>query len=348
LGGETVGGNDGGDEVGEIVDGIVTQLTREGAFVDVGGKTWAFMSMDNISLAPITDPSEILRVGQEIQVVITGIADESMVAGDPTAEQLLVSVTELQKQASWDEIESILRADPGTEPIMPVSVRAMRTWGAIVQTRAGLFGWIPNQELAGLMGDTSIVGTDIDVEILSANRDLDDPQVVTMPVRPSDFAITFSHKNAATKVLAMKMREGQVLDAKVINFDARFLSVEVDGIQVNIRKVDISGVVNYEIADLFDLGEKIKVYAQTVNESSGEIRLSIRALESKRGELLLNKAKVFEKAEETGKKFFEESQREKEKIFGNLQNVLGDEDSGTSQKTGSVESILGEEDDLGF
>jgi len=147
---------------GEIVDGIVAAVSKDGAFVDVGGKTWAYMSLENISLAPITDASEILHVGQKILARIIGYGDECMVAGDPTAEQLILSMTELQKEASWDEIEGILRADPDTEPIMPVSVRAMRTWGAIVQTRKGLFGWIPNAELSGLMGDTSIVGTEID------------------------------------------------------------------------------------------------------------------------------------------------------------------------------------------
>merc|ERR1712012_562294 len=198
---------------GEIVEGIVAAVNKEGAFVDVGGKTWAFMSLDNISLHQSLMHPKFLHVGQTILAKITGYGDECMVAGDPTAEQLLLSMTGLQKEASWDEIEAILRADPDTEPIMSVSVREMRTWGAIVQTGKGLFGWIPNAELSGLMGDTSIVGTETDVEIMMANRDLDDPQSTTMPVMPRDFAITFSHKNAATKGLAMKMQEGQVLDA---------------------------------------------------------------------------------------------------------------------------------------
>jgi len=298
--------------------------------------------LDNISLAPITDASEILHVGQKILARIIGYGDECMVAGDPTAEQLILSMTELQKEASWDEIEGILRADPDTEPIMPVSVRSMRTWGAIVQTRKGLFGWIPNAELAGLMGDTSIVGTEIDVEIVTANRDLDELENTAIPTMPRDFAITFSHKNAATKVLAMKIQEGQVLDAKVINVDTGFMAVDVDGIQVNIRKIDISGDTKFNISDLFDLGESIKCYAQTTfNELSGEIRLSIRALEPQRGAIKKYKDKVFEMAEETGKKYFEESQKEKKRLFESVSDSLGK----ASEKGGSVDLILGDDDD---
>merc|ERR1719510_652855 len=227
---------------------------------------------------------------------------------------------------------------------MKVSVRAMRTWGAVVQTSKGLFGWVPNAELAGLMGDTSIVGTQIDVEIMRAARDRDDPQDTTMPVSPSDFAITFSHKNAATKVLATKMQEGQVVDAKILSMDNKFLAVDVDGIQVNIRKIDISSNPKFNIPDLFDLGEIIKCYALTVNESSGEIRLSIRALERKRGEIILNKDKVFEMAEETGKKYFEESQKEKKRLFETVSESLGalGETPKASGKDGSVDSIIGD------
>jgi len=130
------------------------------------------------------------------------------------------------------------------------------------------------------------------------------------------------------------------VDATIINLDTKFLAVDVDGIQVNIRKIDISGNPRFNIPDLFELGESIKCYAQTVSESSGEIRLSIRALERKRGEIILNKEKVFEMAEETAKKFFEESQKEKEKIFNTVQGAT------TGGTAGSM--FDDDDDDLGF
>merc|ERR1712113_353890 len=154
----------------------------------------------------------------------------------------------------------------------------------------------------------------------------------------------FSHKNAATKVLATKMQEGQVVDAKILTMENKFIAVDVDGIQVNIRKIDISSNPKFNIPDLFDLGEIIKCYAMTVNESSGEIRLSIRALEAKKGELLLDKKKVFDMAEETGKAYFENSKKEKDKLFMNLEETI----SQPPGKASSVESILGDDDDAGF
>lgn len=330
---------------GEIVPGVVAQVSKDGAFVDIGAKTWAYISLENVSLAAVSSCFDVLKKGQEIEAMISGYATRCNILGDETAEQLLLSMTELQKQASWDEIESIMRADPGTEPIMPVSVMSMKTWGAVVQTRQGLFGWIPNIELGALMGDTAIVGTEIEVEIVRASRDLDNPMDTTMPVRPGDFAITFSHKNAAQKALASKMREGQVLDARVTAVDNVFMSVDVDGIQVNIRKIDISGNPRFEIAALFTLDELIKVYAQKVDESTGDIRLSIRALEVKKGEILTNKAKVFEMAEETGKKFYEAAKKEQEQAFANVSDALAG--GGGGGVTG-VEDIIGDDDDMGF
>jgi len=335
---------------GEIVPGVVARVYKDGAHVEIGAKTWAYISLENVSLASISSVRDVLQEGQEIEAMISGYATRSNILGDETAEQLLLSMTELQKQASWDTIESIMRADPGTEPIMPVSVMSMKTWGAIVQTRQGLFGWIPNIELGALMGDTAIVGTEIDVEIVRASRDLDNPMDTSMPVRPGDFAITFTHKKAAQKALASKMREGQVLDATITVVEQMFVSVDVDGFPVNVRKIDISGTPRFEIFDLFAVGESIKVYAQKVDESTGEIRLSIRALEGTKGEILTNKAKVFEMAEETGRKFYEAAKKEQEQAFANLSDALegGVGGGGSGGGGGSVDDIMGEDDDMNF
>ena len=56
-------------EEGKVLKGTVKQLTDYGAFVDIGGVD-GLLHISEISWKPIKHPSEVLRVGQEIEVTV--------------------------------------------------------------------------------------------------------------------------------------------------------------------------------------------------------------------------------------------------------------------------------------
>ncbi len=56
-------------EEGKVIKGTVKQLTDYGAFVDIGGVD-GLLHISEISWKPIKHPSEVLRVGQEIEVTV--------------------------------------------------------------------------------------------------------------------------------------------------------------------------------------------------------------------------------------------------------------------------------------
>ena len=141
----------------------------------------------------------------------------------------------------------------------------------------------------------------------------------------------------------MRMQEGMVLDAKVVAVAITYLTVEVEGFQVTIRKVNVSANGQFDIPSFFEVGEMIKCYAQNVSEESGELKLSIRALEPKPGALLLDKAKVFEMAEETAKKFYEASMKEKAAIQEKVAAATSDREDGPVSNVG-VDYIAGDDD----
>ncbi len=55
---------------GEILPGVVTNLTRFGAFIDIGVKQDGLVHISEIAHQYITDPSEILKLGQKVQVKV--------------------------------------------------------------------------------------------------------------------------------------------------------------------------------------------------------------------------------------------------------------------------------------
>jgi uncharacterized protein len=60
-------------KVGSIVPGIVTNLTRFGAFVDIGVKQDGLVHVSEISHDFITDPSEKLKLNQQVMVKVVEV-----------------------------------------------------------------------------------------------------------------------------------------------------------------------------------------------------------------------------------------------------------------------------------
>ena len=59
--------------VGMIVPGIVTNITRFGAFVDIGVKQDGLVHVSEIAHKYITDPNEVLKLNQQVQVKVTEV-----------------------------------------------------------------------------------------------------------------------------------------------------------------------------------------------------------------------------------------------------------------------------------
>jgi uncharacterized protein len=59
--------------VGMIVPGIVTNLTRFGAFVDIGVKQDGLVHVSEIAHKYITDPNELLKLNQQVMVKVTEV-----------------------------------------------------------------------------------------------------------------------------------------------------------------------------------------------------------------------------------------------------------------------------------
>ena len=60
-------------EVGIILNGVVNNLTKFGAFVDIGIKESGLLHISQITDRFISDPSEVLRLSQQVEVKVIEI-----------------------------------------------------------------------------------------------------------------------------------------------------------------------------------------------------------------------------------------------------------------------------------
>jgi protein Tex len=60
-------------KVGAILPGVVTNITRFGAFIDIGVKQDGLVHVSEIANKYITDPAEVLKLNQKVQVKVTEV-----------------------------------------------------------------------------------------------------------------------------------------------------------------------------------------------------------------------------------------------------------------------------------
>lgn len=60
-------------QIGQVINGIVKNITSYGAFVEIGGGVVGLIHIEDLSVARIKTPFERLKLEQKIQVVVKGI-----------------------------------------------------------------------------------------------------------------------------------------------------------------------------------------------------------------------------------------------------------------------------------
>lgn len=111
---------------GDIIRATVTHLDTFGAFVDVGCGIPSLLSIDCISVSRIAHPSDRLRNGQKIDVVVK--------SNDPTSGRLYVSLKELL--GTWQENASAFSVSQTVSGI----VRSIESYGVFVELSPNLAG----------------------------------------------------------------------------------------------------------------------------------------------------------------------------------------------------------------
>lgn len=153
---------------GQIRDGIVRRITDYGAFVDLGGID-GLLHISEMSWTRIKHPSEVVKVGDKIQVMVLKLSlDQGKVSLG--LRQILPD--------PWAEV--VQRYHVGD--VITGKVSRLVPFGAFVQVEGGIEGIIPNSELAirrvSKPEDVVSVGQEVEVKLID--------------LRPEERRMTFS------------------------------------------------------------------------------------------------------------------------------------------------------------
>jgi small subunit ribosomal protein S1 len=151
-----------GLEKGQVLEGIVKNITSYGVFIDLGGVD-GLIHITDLSWGRVTHPEELLELDQKINVVILDFDDEK--------KRIALGLKQLQPHP-WDALDTALNVgDKITGKVV-----VMADYGAFVEIAAGVEGLIHVSEMSWSQHlrsaqDFLKIGDAVDAVILTLDRE---------------------------------------------------------------------------------------------------------------------------------------------------------------------------------
>ncbi len=245
---------------GDIRKGTVKNITDFGAFIDLNGLD-GLLHITDMSWGRIGNPSELVKVGQEIDVVVLDI----------NKEKERVSLGLKQKMTNpWEEIEN--KFPVGTT--VKGKVVNLVPYGAFVELEPGVEGLVHVTELSWTKriakpSDVLTKDQEIEAVVLGINRE---EQKISLGVRQLD-------ANPWDEAMA-KYPPGTTVKGKIRNLTSYGAFIELEeGLDGMIHVSDISWTrkINHP-SEVLKKGEEVEAQVLEIDKDNQRISLGVKQL----------------------------------------------------------------------
>lgn len=255
---------------GQVVNGRVFQLDPDGAYVDIGGKSSAFIPRDEASLRTVTDLSEILPLNENL---------EFLIIRDQDAEgQVTLSRKQLEIQHIWERLAQ-MQENSQTTQVRVINVNK----GGVTVNVQGLRGFIPRSHLVERDNLEALKGQSLNAGFLEVNK--------------SNNKLILSQRIATRSASFSTLEVNQLVVGKISGIKPFGVFVDLDGTSALLHIKQISQKFIENLEKVFQVGQPIKAIIIDLDEGKGRVALSTRVLENFPGEMLENIDEVMASAE---------------------------------------------------
>jgi small subunit ribosomal protein S1 len=250
----------GGIEKGGTVKGTVKNITDFGAFIDLDGLD-GLLHITDMSWSRLNHPSEMLKVGQEVEVLVLDI----------DREKERVSLGLKQKSSNpWDQIAEKYPVNMKVKG----KVTNLVPYGAFVELEPGIEGLVHVSELSWTKriarpADVLTQGQEIEAVVLGVSKE---DQKVSLSVRQLD--------TNPWEVVTGKYPTGTRVKGKVRNLTAYGAFIELEeGIDGMIHVSDLSWTrkINHP-SEMLKKGDEIEAEVLDIDKTNQRISLSLKHL----------------------------------------------------------------------
>jgi small subunit ribosomal protein S1 len=246
---------------GQILDGVIKNLTDYGAFIDLGGID-GLLHITDMSWGRINHPSELFSVGDEIKVKVLKF--------DPESERVSLGLKQIQPDP-W--VDAALRYPLGKR--LKGRVVSLTDYGAFVELEAGIEGLVHVSEMSWtkrIKHPSKVVSVGDDVEALVLDVDERDRKISLGMKQIEDNPWT---------VIEEQYPVGSKVSGTVRNITNFGIFVGLDeGIDGLVHVSDISWTEQIKHpSEKFQKGDEVEAIVLKIDKQSEKFSLGIKQLQ---------------------------------------------------------------------
>ncbi len=245
---------------GQVLEGVVKNITDYGAFVDLGGID-GLLHVTDMSWRRVGHPSEVLNVGDTVKVQIIKL--------NPETQRISLGMKQLQADP-WDSV--VEKYPVGTK--LKGRVTNITDYGAFVELEAGVEGLVHVSEMSWTKKNVH------PGKIVSSSQEV---EVMVLDVDPVKRRISLGLKQCVPnpwEEFAAKYPPGTEVEGEVKNITEFGLFVGLDGDvdgMVHMSDIDWEKSGDEAIKD-FKKGDVVKAVVLDVDPDKGRIGLGMKQL----------------------------------------------------------------------
>ncbi len=248
-------------EKGQVLEGIVKNITSYGVFIDLGGVD-GLIHITDLSWGRVSHPEEIVQLDQKINVVILDFDDEK--------KRIALGLKQLTPHP-WEALDANLKVGDKVKG----KVVVMADYGAFVEIAPGVEGLIHVSEMSWSQHlrsaqDFLKVGDEIEAQILTLDREERKMSLGIKQLHPDPWA-----------EIETKYAVGSKHTATVRNFTNFGVFAEIEeGIDGLIHISDLSWTKKIKHpAEFTKVGDKIEVVVLEIDKENRRLSLGHKQLE---------------------------------------------------------------------
>ena len=248
-------------EKGQILEGVVKNITSYGVFVDLGGVD-GLIHITDLSWGRVDDPHKVVELDQKINVVILDFDDEKR--------RIALGLKQLTPHP-WDALDANLKVGDHVNG----KVVVIADYGAFVEIQPGVEGLIHVSEMSWSQHLRSAqeflkVGDDVEAVILTLDRD---ERKMSLGIKQL--------KEDPWETIEVKYPVGSKHTAKVRNFTNFGVFVELEeGVDGLIHISDLSWTKKVKHPSEFtQVGSEIDVVVLDIDKENRRLSLGHKQLE---------------------------------------------------------------------
>src|SRR5579864_1986015 len=248
---------------GDTVNGTVRSLTDYGAFIDIGGVD-ALLHVGEIAWGRVNKPSDVLSVGQEIEVKVLKVSSE----GDKR--RIAVGMKQLQPHP-WDGIAQKYNAGDRVRG----TVTRLMVFGAFVELEPGIEGLIHISEMSWSKGKIRKAS-----DVVKPGETV---EVVILQVNAAEHRLSLGLKQALGDPWAdigQRFQVGSAVEGPITNMTKFGAFVQLsEGIEGMVHVSDITAEKRInQPQDVLRVGQIVKAQVLAIDLEKRQMRLGMKQL----------------------------------------------------------------------